>query len=100
MSNDTIVMRVPVWSGEPSKRWLDNFYENIASDDCECDACHGPMTTNQPSHVWVWRSNSSYYRPEVSLDRDGHKMIDDWYLNYGMCVAVDWAMEKMNYAIK
>jgi hypothetical protein len=94
------VMRVPVWSGEPSKRWLDDFHENIASDDCECDACRGPMTTNQPSHVWVWSHHGGMCGIDVSLAPHGNKMIDDWHLHYGLCEAVGWAMGKMSYAIK
>ena len=82
------VMRVPVWSGAPTKRWLDE----RESWGAEC----APITTNQPSHIYLWCSQSGYYSPEVSLDRDGRKMIDDWHLNYGMCVAVEWAMEKMS----
>jgi len=84
------VMRVPVWSGAPSGRWLDDFYEYIA-----CDECEYPDVKNQPSHVWVWCHHGGYGGFDVSLDRHGEKMIDDWYFNYGLCVAVEWAMGRM-----
>ena len=82
------VMRVPVWSGAPTKRWLDE----RKSWGAEC----APITTNQPSHIYVWCSHGGYCGAEVSLDRDGLKMIDDWHLHYGLCEAVCWAMLKMS----
>ena len=86
------VMRVPVWSGAPSKQWI--------RDRVSWGADGVVNTENQPSHVWVWSHHGGMCGVDVSLDPHGEKMIDDWHLHYGLCEAVNWAMGKMSYAIK
>ena len=88
------VMRVPVWSGAPSKQWLKERKE--WNDELIQSGVDLPVDLSpKPSHVWVWSHHGGMTGVDVSLDPQGENYIEDWHLHYGLCTAVDWAMERM-----